>query len=181
MKRLLLPSLLGTCAIALAVVAGCDRTGTVSKNPDAAPPAAALPAGLIVASAPADAKGVIELKGAAKDGDEVVIRGIVGGKEDPVAANQAMVTLLDTSATTCDKMGMDKDACKTPWDACCDKDLAAKVATVQVLGADGKPLKGSLAAAGIAPMKQLVVAGKAHVPADGKALIIDATKIHVVQ
>ncbi len=179
MKRVTLASLLSAFAVALVVVAGCDRDGAVSKNADPAPVGAALPAGMIVATAPADAKGVVELKGTAKDGDEVVVRGVVGGTEDPVAANQAIVTILDAGVTTCDKM--EGDTCKTPWDACCEKDLAAKVATVQVLGADGKPLKGSLAAAGVKPLKQVVVAGKARVPADGKALIIEASKIHVVQ
>jgi hypothetical protein len=181
MNRVSLASLLSAFAIALVVVVGCDRAGTVSKNSESASAAAALPAGMIVTTAPADAKGVVELKGSAKDGDDVVVRGIVGGTEDPVAANQAIVTLLDTGVTTCDKMGMDKDTCKTPWDACCEKDLSAKVATVQVVGADGKPLKGSLSAAGLKPLKQVVVAGKARVPADGKALVIEASKIHVVQ
>src|SRR5688572_12762025 len=112
MNRVTLASILSALAIALVLVAGCDRDGAVSKNPEPAAAPAVLPAGLIVATAPADAKGVIELKGSAKDGDEVVMRGIVGGSEDPVAANQAIVTLLDTSATTCDKM--EGDSCKTP-------------------------------------------------------------------
>jgi hypothetical protein len=179
MNRVTLASLLSVFAIALVLVAGCDRDGAVSKNPEPAAAGAVLPAGMIVATAPADAKGIIELKGTAKDGDEVVVRGVVGGTEDPVAANQAIVTLVDAGVTTCDKM--EGDTCKTPWDACCEKDLATKVATVQVLGADGKPLKGSLSAAGVKPLKQVVVAGKARVPADGKALIIEASKIHVVQ
>jgi hypothetical protein len=179
MKRLAIISVPGILAIALFAAVGCDRDATVSKTQEAAGTPAALPPGMIVSTAPADAKGVVELKGSAKDGDEVVVRGIVGGTEDPVAANQAMVTLVDAGVTTCDKM--EGDSCKTPWDACCEKDLPAKIATVQVVGADGKPLKGSLAAAGVKPLKQLVVAGKARVPADGKALVIEATKIHVVQ
>src|SRR5688500_3116572 len=124
MNRVTLASLLSCFALALVVVAGCDRGDTVSKNPESTAAAATLPAGMIVATAPADAKGVIELKGSAKDGDEVVMRGVVGGSEDPVAANQAIVTLVDTSVTTCDKM--EGDTCKTPWDACCEKDLSAK-------------------------------------------------------
>ena len=179
MKRFALASALSTLAITLLVVAGCDRGDTVSKAPENAATPAALPTGMVVDTAPPGAKGVIELKGSAKDGDEVVVRGVVGGTEDPVAANQAIVTLVDAGVTTCDKM--EGDTCKTPWDACCEKDLPAKTATVQVVGADGKPLKGSLAAAGVKPLKQLVVAGKARVPADGKALVIEATKIHVVQ
>ena len=178
MKCFLPASLVAVLSIALLAVAGCDRSDTASKNPEAPAATAALPAGMMVETAPADAKGVIELKGAAKDGDEVVIRGVVGGTEDPVAANQAIVTLVDAGVTTCDKM--EGDTCKTPWDACCEKDLPAKTATVQVVGADGKPLKGSLASAGVKPLKQVVVAGKARVPADGKALVIEATKIHVV-
>ena len=180
MKTTTLALLPGAFAAVLLALAGCDRDAAVSKNTEGAPTPAVLPAGLIVATAPADARGVVEVKGAAKDRDEVVVRGVVGGSEDPVAANQAIVTILDAGVTTCDKMGMD-DSCKTPWDACCEKDLPAKVATVQVLGSDGRPLKGSLAAAGLKPLKQVVVAGKARVPADGKALVIDATKIHVVQ
>jgi hypothetical protein len=179
MKRVAIVSAVGLLAIALFAAVGCDRDAAVSETQEAAAARAALPAGMIVSTAPENAKGVVELKGSAKDGDEVVMRGIVGGSEDPVAANQAIVTLVDTGVTTCDKM--EGDTCKTPWDACCEKDLPAKTATVQVVGPDGKPLKGSLAAAGVKPLKQLVVAGKARVPADGKALVIEATKIHVVQ
>ena len=177
MKTIVLSLLLGTFAVLAA--GGCDRGTTVSKDPEKpAAPAAVLPSGLMADAAPANAKGVVELKGSVKDGDEVVVRGVVGGREDPVSETQAIVTLLDAAVTTCDKM--EGDACKTPWDACCEADLPAKTATVQVVGSDGKPLKGSLAASGVKPLKQIVVAGKARLPGDGKALVIEATRIHVV-
>jgi hypothetical protein len=179
MTRFVSLCLVFAAALAFGVVAigGCDRDDRDVKSASGGGPTDPLPAGLIAATAPAGAKGVIEVKGSAKDGDDVVVRGVVGGREDPVAANQAILTLLDAGVTTCDKMD---DGCKTPWDACCEKDLPAKIATVQVVGADGKPLKSDLSAAGVKPMKQVVVAGKARVPADGKALIIEANQIHLV-
>src|SRR5205823_847975 len=101
-----------------------------------------------------------DAKKTARDGDHVIIKGRVGGQKEPLVANRAILTLADLSLPTCDKTAMNK--CETPWDSCCEpaEMIAAKSVSVQVLGADGRPIKQGLAGVnGIAPLKHLVVAG----------------------
>jgi hypothetical protein len=179
-----------TTALAFALLAGgtvfytgCDRSDSgipsASTGNQPAATAAALPAGLIVTERPAGAKEVTEVKKAAKPGDEIVLHALVGGTVSPLADNRAVLNVIDVSAETCDKRP--DDPCKTPWDACCvaKETRAAQMATVQVVGADGHPLKvGLTGAGGLAPNKKVVVAGKVKT-ADGNALIVDAAKIYV--
>lgn len=170
--------------LAVAVVIGCDDqptpTATRSDTGTATAPAA-LPGNLRLAAAPADAKEIGVLKTALKDGDRVVVRGVVGGREEPIAENRAILTLLDTAVKTCDKNPADE--CKTPWDACCEPaDVVAKNSvTVQVVDAEGRPLKTSLAGVeGVKPLAQLVVSGTAKVSADG-VVLVNADGVHVVR
>ncbi|MGB7160400.1 MAG: hypothetical protein WBD40_20195, partial [Tepidisphaeraceae bacterium] len=126
--------------------------------------------------------GAIELAAArkqAKPGDEIIVRGRIGGSKDPLAANRAILTLLDSAVPTCEKSPM--DTCPTPWDACCEppETLAANTATIQVVDATGRPLKTGLGGVnGIEPMKELVIIGRVK-GQEANALIIEATGIYV--
>ena len=167
--------MIAVAAIALGL-AGCDR----SEPKTEVAPQAALPAGLIVSAAPQDAKDVKALRQSAKQGDAVVLRGKIAGRKDPLAEGRAVMNVLDLSVATCENMP--GDGCPTPWDACCEPktDVAAGSATVQVNGTDGKPLKLSLnGAGGIAPGKQIVVAGTVSSASDAPILVVDAKQIYV--
>lgn len=174
------------CLLAAAIVVGCDEkpatnaeaAQTTGTNATAT---AALPPSLRLATAPADAKEVAVLKGAVKDGDRVVVQGIVAGRADPIAENRAILTLLDTNVKTCDQNPADE--CKTPWDACCEPAdvLAKNSVTVQVVDAEGRPVKASLASVdGVKPLARLVVSGTAKVSSDG-VVLVNADGMHVVQ
>jgi hypothetical protein len=155
---------------------GCDR----AEAPGANSTSDKLPPSLLLAAAPADAREVAAVIAGAKDGDTVVVRGIIGGRKEPIASNRAILTLLDRSLKTCDKIP--GDSCPTPWDACCEtsETIAAASATIQVVGQNGQPLKTTLSGVGgIAPSKDAIVVGKARRSADQKNLVIDATGIHV--
>ena len=167
-----------------ALVVGCDRSETTSSSaapePSAKAQATTLPAGLVLASAPAGAKTVKEVRASAKDGDEVVVRGVIAGRVDPIAENRAILTLLDPAMKTCNQLPGDQ--CKTPWDACCEQseDIAANSATVQVVDEKGTVVKMGLASiAGIKPLKEVVVKGKLKLSPDGKAAVVDATGLYV--
>src|SRR5215218_2845875 len=137
------------------MIAGCNKEG---DQPRAA--ADALPAGLVSSSPPGGAVDVIALRKTAKDGDTVVVKGRVGGQKEPLASNRAIMTVADLSLPTCDKTPM--DTCPTPWDSCCEPttEIAAKSISIQVVGADRRPLKSGLGGAtGIAPLKQVIVSG----------------------
>jgi hypothetical protein len=85
------------------------------------------------------------------------------------------------SLPTCDKTPMDN--CPTPWDSCCQpaEELVAKSISVQVVGADGRPLKAGLAGvAGIAPLKQVIVSGTAKTSGGSAPLIVLAKQIYVM-
>jgi hypothetical protein len=162
---------------------GCDRddtasSGTANTNATATAPADAAPVGLILASAPADAKDINALKAAAKEGDEVTLRGRVGGREEPFVDGRAVFQLVDMSIKNCKEI--EGDACKTPWDYCCEPDVGKSSATVQVVGADGKPLKTGLkGVGGLQPLAEVTVKGKVGKTQEGAPLVVNATGIHV--
>jgi len=169
------------------VVAGLLLAACGTKEaPPAAPPkpADALPAELRLAKAPeGTVVGVGALKKSAKEGDEVVLRAVVGGAASPFVAGRAVMTVADADAvTSCAKMEMGADGCKTPWDFCCTpKDvLLANTATVRFAGPDGQPLKGDLRGwKGIEALKVVVIRGVVGPRPDPAVLVIDAKGIFV--
>ena len=79
---------------------------------------------------------------------------------------------------------MPDDNCPTPWDMCCEdkKTIAANSVTVQVVGADGRPLKAELkGVSGLKPLSEVTVKGKVQKSPDGKAVTVDATEMYVKQ
>ena len=182
MKKFAAITLVSVVAAVLVVV-GCRREEEIEVAPATTSPSAAaasLPAGLVVTEAPANAQDLTAVKKDAKDGDAVVIRGKIGGREEPIAKNRAIMTVLDPSIPTCDTLP--GDTCKTPWDACCEpsEKIAANSATVQVVDASGKPLAANLESiAGLKPLSKVTIAGVAKRAAGSDALIIEAKQIHV--
>ena len=181
--------LLAVLLTAAAISTGCDdkSTATNGTSPQAgqesgsAASAQPLPANLQLTAAPADAKDVAGVKASVKDGDRVVLQGVVAGRVDPIAENRAILTLLDLAIPTCDKNPA--DGCKTPWDACCEPaDVRAKNSvTVQVVDAAGKPIKASLTAVeGVKPLAKVVVSGTAEVSPDG-VVLVNADGLYVVR
>ena len=174
---------------AAVLTVGCDDKSNGAKSEAlkaetskaAAPSAASLPASLRLSAAPADVKEVAAAKSAVKDGDRVVIQGVVAGRADPIAENRAILTLLDSGIKTCDKNPA--DGCKTPWDACCEPAdvLSKNSVTVQVVDAEGKPLKTSLTSIeGVKPLAKVVVSGLAKVSSDG-VVLVNADGLYVVR
>lgn len=124
------------------VAAGC---GSADRPTAPLPPAAETAAGpstaassaLLLAAAPADSKGVIALRDAAKDGDEIVIEGRIGGDVDPWVKGRAAFQIVDHSLVPCSERA--GDDCPTPWDYCCDADALPKSkAMVKFVDAEGK-------------------------------------------
>jgi hypothetical protein len=176
---------LRSAALAVAVVtllvAGCDRRTDTADSKGSAAGGDTLPAGLALTEAPSGAKDVSAVRAEAKAGDEVVLRGRVGGSLSPFVEGRASFQLVDASLKACGE-GTAMDQCKTPWDYCCDdpKDLAAHIASVQVTGPDGKPLRAGLQGfAGLKPLSTVTVKGVVAKPASAGALVVNATGIHV--
>ena len=165
-------------------LAGCERPaggGKADAGNTSAKQAGALPAGLFVTAELADAKDVVEAKRDAKGGETIVIRGRVGGSEDPFVAERAIFTIVDKRLPHCGEMNMD-DACKTPWDYCCEPrdKLMEQSATIQIVGADGRPLKAALHnVPELKPTKEIVVKGKVAQKDGDKVLVVNAESISV--
>ena len=116
---------------------------------------------------------------AIKVGDEVVLRGRIGGSKEPFVPGRAVITLVGRALKACSDHADDK--CPVPWDYCCETqaDITANSATIQVVDAKGQVLRTDLKGRrGIKELSELVVTGKVTV-ADAKALVINATSIVV--
>jgi len=166
---------------ALVVGFGCKDSAAPAALEKAATGATAgsgIPDGIWLASVPADAKAVAEVKKSAAAGQEVVLTGRIGGRKDPFVSGRAMFMLSDRSIPACNEKH--NDGCPTPWDYCCEpkETVLGGTLTVQIVGADGKPLKTGLEGArGLRPMAEVVVRGKAV--GTGSEMVIEATGIYV--
>ena len=139
---------------------------------------AAVPGGLFLTAAPDGIKKIPDLKASAKEGDEVVIHGVIGGRGEPFGGGRAYFHVVDAShKRLCGTPTGPCPTCPRPWDFCCtatDK-LTELMATVQVVDAAGKPLVGTLEGQnGLKPLTRLIIKGKVVGVAE-KVLTIDAT------
>ncbi len=100
------------CTLALVAVWGGCGDAPPPKPAEESAVDAPLPAGMVLASAPDGALGVAAVKRDAKEGDEVVIRGIVGGSREPFVAGRALFTIVDPGLKTC--AATPADHCPTP-------------------------------------------------------------------
>jgi hypothetical protein len=164
---------------ACGVKAPAQSTQTPAQGDAKKAASEALPADLMLKEAPAGAKNVLDLKKEAKEGDEVVLRGRIGGSVEPFIDGRAAMQVADTSMIPCDqKPG---DTCEAPWDLCCEEKstIAAGSVMVQIAGADGKPLKVAMKGLnGLDPNSVIVVKGKVG-KKDGDNLIVNASGIFI--
>lgn len=158
---------------------GNSTTGAASAT-NASSEESSLPAGLFVDRAPDGARSVGAVKADPTLTGDVVIVGRVGGRTVPFVPGAAMFVIADSKLLSCDQRAM--DGCTTPWDYCCEPrdSLLANTATIQVVGADGRPLEANLAGeAGLAPLHTVTIAGKVALRDDAGTLVINAERIHV--
>jgi hypothetical protein len=139
-----------------------------------------LPDDLFMKESPEKASNVGELKKTAKEGEEVVLRGQIGGQvKDVFNSSRASVMVADMKLVSCNKIP--GDTCKTPWDFCCvpANEKAAGLAIVQVVDEKNKLLKSTLKGVnGLDHLSVIVVKGKVS-KNDGKNLIVNATGIYL--
>src|SRR4051812_30404773 len=110
---------------------------------------------------PAGAKGVQEVRQDAKDGDEVVIVGRIGGSTKPFTGRAAF-TIVDPVLKHCGENP--GDTCSTPWDYCCvgKEDLAKATVLVKVVDENGKTRpEDARTFLGVKELQTVVVHGKA--------------------
>jgi hypothetical protein len=124
----------------------------------------------LLAAEPTGAKSVTEVRANAKDNDEVVVVGRIGGSEKPWVNGLAAFTIGDVSVKACSEL--EGDTCPTPWDFCCEADLGSKILTVQfqndkgeVIDADAREMFA------VKELATVVVRGKIKSDKDSMKLI----------
>lgn len=174
-------------SIALPFLAACGNEPPAPKAASrqvapAAPSAApsALPEGLVVRG-PANGTHVAAAKAAARQGEEITIVGRIGGSANPYVADRAIFTIVDPALKACSDMD-DPDHCDKPWDYCCEDraKLRAGTATIEIAGADGKPIAVAVRGVqGLDPLVTVAVTGTVTERNDAGLLVVRAKRIEV--
>lgn len=175
MKTKLIPCL----ALAFLALASCEKKETEAKVTEATP-APSLET-YFTDEAIAGGLPISEAGTTAKPGDEIVIHGLVMGREKVFVDGRASFLLGDrTKLTPCN--AVPGDECATPWDACCDSKETKRgnIASIQILGEDGRVLSGEIRGIhGLKELSDVTVTGTVADQSTADSLIINATRIHV--
>jgi hypothetical protein len=112
---------------------------------------------------PVGARGVKDVRQDAKDGDEVVILGRIGGDVNPWVEGRAVFWIIDPAVKSCKETA--DDACPTPWDCCCTpkEELRRVMATVKVVDDKGQTVAvDARQLLGLKELQTVVVHGRAR-------------------
>jgi len=165
-------------ACVLLTLIGCsDSDETANKSGGQG---ASLPETLFLATAPKGVQSITDLKATAKEGDAVTLRAIIGGRKETFVTSRAVMTVVAADVVNA-CLGED-DHCPTPWDYCCApaEELLPNVATVQIVGADARPLALDLNNVDkLKPLTTVVIKGTVGPRTDTSSLVINATGIFV--
>ena len=164
--------------VSAALFASCEKKEITAAAPTASAPSTALSA-VLAASPTGEPKSIHLIRATAKPGDEITISGKIMGNEKPFVEGRAAFILGDPEVLTACNENPD-DKCTTPWDACCDspEDKKRGIATIQILGADGRVLKERVeGVGGLANLATVTVSGKVAEGSSADALIINAQAI----
>jgi hypothetical protein len=169
-----------TCLIlaTAALLASCGKKEASVTAPTVSAPSASLSA--VLAAAPTgEPKSIHLIRTTAKPGDEITISGKIMGNEKPFVEGRAAFILGDPEVlTACNQDPVDK--CTTPWDACCDspEDKKRGIATIQIVGADGRVLKELIeGVGGLVNLAAVTVSGKVAEGSTTDVLVINAHAI----
>jgi hypothetical protein len=131
----------------------------------------------LLASEPSGAMDVVAVRADAKDQDEVVVIGRIGGRRDPWIKGTAAFPIVDRSAKACNEI--EGDTCPTPWDYCCEANLPDKTVLVMLVDESGKTIKqDARQLLNVKELQTVVVKGKAKRDKEGNITVL-ASKLHV--
>ena len=174
-------TIIGLGTVAVLSLASCGNKESAEDNPSTGESSALQE--VLLEEAPADALNIAEARKDPTPGREITISGEIMGSLDPIIEGRALVMIGDpTKLTPCNRIP--GDACETPWDVCCDDPEVIKtsIATVQVLDAEGKPLKEGLRGlSGLKELSFLTVTGTVAEGSNADNFLVNATGIHVAK
>jgi hypothetical protein len=130
-----------------------------------------------LAKAPKEASDVIALRKDAKDKQDVVVVGRIGGRPNPWIKGMAAFSIVDRSLTPCNEI--EGDTCKTPWDYCCESDLGQATVLVTFVDDSGKIVRqDARKLLGVKELDTLTIVGKAKRDPSGNVTVL-ASKVYV--
>jgi hypothetical protein len=135
----------------------------------------------VLASSPGESLGIVDAKASASQGDEIVLRGRIGGRVEPLSEESPVFTIIDLSLPYCGEVNED-DNCPTPWDYCCDspETIRANAATVQIVDETGTPVSDSPMTHGLEPLDEVIVTGTVGPRPTQDVLTVRATGVYRV-
>ena len=146
----------------LATLAGCSNGTSNTSTIDGSQ--------YQLSSEPSGAIQVLELRSTAANDDTVVVVGRIGGAQ-PWVEGLSAFTLVDSSLMACNEI--EGDDCKTPWDYCCEPNLATKQTLIKVVNQQGQPLEvGARKLLKLKELQTVVVQGKVKLDASGNMSIL---------
>jgi len=167
--------------IAVLALASCGKKESTPAV-DPAPPAAAFDA-YFTDQPIADPQAIHVARTNAKPGDEIVIQGLIMGREKVFVDGRASFLLGDREKLTpCN--AIPGDECETPWDACCDSKEAKLegIASIQIVDAEGRVLSGGLKGVkGLKELSAVTVSGTVDQSSTPESLVVNAKVIHVTK
>jgi hypothetical protein len=152
---------------------------TASQSLAAEAPPKTVDKKFLLEKAPQRAAEVAAIRKDAKDGEEVVVVGRVGGRKSPWVKNAAAFSIVDRSMKACNERP--GDTCPTPWDFCCEADLPKSTLLVLVQDADGKLIKkDARELLGLKELDTVFIQGKAKRDKAGNVTLV-ADKFFVAE
>ncbi|MFK7760490.1 MAG: hypothetical protein AB8C13_11175 [Phycisphaerales bacterium] len=167
---------LTAATIVLLTLSACDR-GTANQTTQSNPaPSASTP--WVLTSAPQGAISITQAKATAKEGDQVIIQGRIGGRKSPISADSPVFTIVDMELPYCGQHN--DDNCSSPWDYCCETPdtITANAATVQIVVGDPSTSTVDPVAEGFEPLDEVILVGTIGPRPDDQVLVIQATSIY---
>jgi hypothetical protein len=131
---------------------------------------------LLLAQEPTGAVDVLAVRSDAQDQQDVVIVGRIGGRRDPWIQGTAAFPIVDLSLKPCNEIP--GDTCPTPWDYCCEPNLAEATALVRLVDEHGGTIKEDpRVLLNLKELQTVVVKGKVKRDKEGNVSIL-ASRIH---
>lgn len=172
---------------ATCLLASCEKKETATSNTTLTtePASAEAPSSELQAVLDAVPTGEVQeihvIRSKVKPGDLITVSGKIMGSAKPFVDHRAAFTIADPAIiTACNEIP--GDDCETPWDACCDtkEQKLIGLASVQILGSDGRVLKQGLEGiGGLKNLSNITVTGNVAEGSTADSLLINAIAIRV--
>lgn len=149
-----------------ALLIGCGAQSPTAPKSEVKKPADPR---FILAAEPANPVGVIDAKTSAKNDEAIALVGRIGGDVNPWIEGRASFLLVDSSFKPCS----DEEGCATPWDYCCEADIAKGKATIKFVNDKGETLPtDARELLAVKELQTIVVKGKAKRDEAGNLVVL---------